>query len=307
MSDSLRPHRLVALQAPLSIRILQPEDPITVRTKTGRAVYHAVNMKDGGFVVTSGDTRLPPIIAFSSEGRFSGDESGPFHALLKKNLAGAVSALERSDRKVAASGAVGVDNPYAAAREEWAELLPSRAVSSGGKYADGSQRSSVSDVRVNVLCKTRWAQWSNVYNYYMPGYAAGCVATAGAQIMKRWEHPKDSLAQFSNKCYVDGKAKTLKSVAGAFDWGNMFLTWDPYVGYSPESQREAVGKLMYNIGVAVGMEYTPGASSASTDAFAESLHGRFGYKSANLIFYHLAALNKPDATVASDFEERLAD
>ena len=99
------------------------ETPITVRTKTGRAVYHAVNMKDGGFVVTSGDTRLPPIIAFSSDGRFSGDESGPFHALLKKNLSGAVSALERSDRKVAASGMVGVDNPYAAAREEWAELI----------------------------------------------------------------------------------------------------------------------------------------------------------------------------------------
>ena len=284
------------------------EAPITVRTKTGRAVCHAVNMKDGGFVVTSGDTRLPPIIAFSSDGRFTGDESGPFHALLRKNLSGAVSALERSDRKVAASGMVGVDNPYAAAREEWAELLPSRAVSSGdGKYADGSQRSSVSDVRVNTLCKTRWAQWSDVYGYYMPGYAVGCVATAGAQIMKRWEYPKDSLAQFSNKCYVDGKAKTLKSVAGAFDWGNMFLTWDPYVGYPPKSQREAVGKLMYNIGVAVGMEYTPGASSASTDAFAESLHGRFGYKSANLIYYHLTALNKSDATVAPDFKERLAD
>ena len=28
----------------------------------------------------------------------------------------------------------------------------------------------------------------------MPGYAVGCVATAGAQIMKRWEYPKDSLA-----------------------------------------------------------------------------------------------------------------
>ena len=75
----------------------------TARSDTGRAIYHAVNLDGGGFVVTTGDTRLPPIIAFSAEGQFSDDETRPFHALLLKSLSRAVSSLERSDHMAAAS------------------------------------------------------------------------------------------------------------------------------------------------------------------------------------------------------------
>ena len=49
------------------------ESSKTHKTDSGRAVYHAVNLKGGGFVVTSGDTRLSPIIAFSDRGSFADD------------------------------------------------------------------------------------------------------------------------------------------------------------------------------------------------------------------------------------------
>ncbi|MBR2837350.1 MAG: C10 family peptidase, partial [Kiritimatiellae bacterium] len=308
------------------------ETPKTVRNGAGRAVYHAVNLKGGGFVVTSGDTRLPPIIAFSAAGRFSGDESGPFHALLQKDLAGAVSALELADRKASAApgGAGGAANPYAAAMEEWAELLPSAATAGDGRSArvGGSRKSSVSDVRVNKLLKTEWGQvgdyaWNPdtqnydyyyVFNYYTPkNYPCGCVATAGAQIMKRWNMPKKSIAQFSNsKCMVDGKATTKKSVAGAFDWDNMFLTWDQKSAAPSEAKIKAVGMLVYNIGVAVGMEWGEtkdgGAyGSASPDVLVDAMKDRFGYKSGTFIYYDIAAFDNDDAYRPSDFEERVAD
>ena len=76
----------------------QAESSKTHKTASGRAVYHAVNLKGGGFVVTSGDTRISPIIAFSSTGRFSGDERGPFHALLRNNMGSAMAAVDRLEK-----------------------------------------------------------------------------------------------------------------------------------------------------------------------------------------------------------------
>ncbi|MBQ3289576.1 MAG: C10 family peptidase [Kiritimatiellae bacterium] len=304
------------------------ETPKTVRSKTGRAVYHAVNLKGGGFVVTSGDTRLPPIIAFSTEGRFSGDESGPFHALLQKDLAGAVSALERSDRKVAAasSGQGGGANPYAAAMAEWSELLPSKsaAAAEGDRRvcAVGSRKTSVSDVRVGKLLKTEWGQvgdiaWNSqkymwddyyVFNYYTPNnYPCGCVATAGAQIMKYWEMPKNSIAQFSNACVVDKKKTTQKSIAGAFDWSNMFLIWDQNAPAPSAAQIKAVGMLTYNIAVAVGMEWGPGFGSASPSVLVDVMKTRFGYKSGTFIYHDIDALSEAEAYRPDDFEQRVAD
>ena len=303
----------------------------TVRNNTGRAVYHAVNLKGGGFVVASGDTRLPPIIAFSATGRCSGDETSPFHALLQKDLAGAVSALERSDSKgAAASASAGSStnrtNPYAAAMEEWGELLPvkSAATAEGDRSvsAGGSRKTSVSDVRVNKLLKTEWGQvgdyvwnsstWNydhyNVFNYYTPNnYPCGCVATAGAQIMKYWEMPKKSIAQFSNTCIVDKKTTTQKSIAGAFDWDNMFLVWDQEAPAPSVAQIKAVGMLTYNIAVAVGMKWGPGFGSSSPTDLVDVMKSRFGYKSGTFVYHDIEALDKSDAYRPDDFNARVAD
>ena len=322
---SLGPKRMDA-----EFRSSDAEVPKTVRNKAGRAVYHAVNLKDGGFVVTSGDTRLSAIVAFSATGRFGGDESGPFHALLQKDLAGAVSALERADRKVAAASASSESgtNPYAAAMAEWGELLPAKpksvSVAEGDRSvsAGGSRKTSVSDVRVSKLLKTEWGQvgdyalnsstqdydYHNVFNYYTPkNYPCGCVATAGAQIMKRWQRPKHSISQFSNKCIVNKKTTTRKSIAGAFDWGNMFLTWDRESPAPPVAQIKAVGKLTYNIAVALGTEWGQGFGSASPSDLINVLKTRFGYKSGTFVYHDIDALNASKVDRQADFTERVAD
>ncbi|MBO7684414.1 MAG: C10 family peptidase, partial [Kiritimatiellae bacterium] len=299
----------------------ETETPKTFRNALGRAVYHAVNLKGGGFVVTSGDTRISPIVAFSTTGRFGGDEKGPFHALLRGNMANAMSAVERSDKARKSASVVAYASsadPCAVAMSEWAELLPAKASAGDhGPSAGGSQKASVSDVRVNKLLKTEWSQdWCyiyngadtcNVYNYYTPkNYPCGCVATAGAQIMMRWKQPKTSIAQFSNKCTVDDKSVTRKSVAGAFDWDNMFLKWDTKSGPLPEAQIKAVSMLTYNIGVAVNMAWGDWYGSAYTKDLVDALKSRFGYKSGVWMFYDLDTLDK-EAERPSDMEARLAD
>ena len=321
-------------------RSAKAQEVETVHDESGRAIYHAVNLAGGGFVVTSGDTRLSPIVAFSTTGSYSGEGNGPLATLLKKRLSREVSSLGKSSRVYASSGATGhgrvsapMSGRVAEAMAEWDSLLATGETADAGRRLSGdpggSAKATLSDVRVGPLLKTKWWQGSTwrtydvedgpyiytysdpvpTFNYYTPNnYVCGCVATAGAQVMYYWKAPSGSIAQFSNTCYVDYVATTKSSIAGAFDWNNMFATWPDEDNPPTEVQRQAVGKLMYNVGVAVGMSWTGGGSSASLEELVRQLKSRFGYKSGNMIWYDIEALNmeNPDPR-PSDFTARLAD
>lgn len=300
------------------------KDVKTVRGSSGRAVYHAVNLEGGGFVVTSGDTRLPPVIAFSDKGGFTDDESSAFHALLEKTLSRAVDSFARSDHQVAAfSGeALKGDDSHSAAEAEWEELLAS--VDDRQVRVDGSRKAALSDMRVDKLLDTEWGQsgmsiwnwnptlddWEETYypsfNYYVTNYyPCGCVATAGAQIMKYWRKPSGTVARFSTTCLVDGASVDTTSIAGAFNWDAMYLKWDSDDPIPSKKAREAVGKLTYNIAVAIGTEWGLGFGSASIDDLLTAMKEKFGYKSGNFVWYDLDVLDKKSTFTPDDIAARL--
>ena len=315
----------------------------TVFDESGRVIFHVVNLEGGGFVVTAGDTRLSPIVAFSTTGSYAGGEGSALGVLLKRRLARAVSSLPDSGRVQASSGLLGrnqastpapASGKFAESMAEWDSLLAAGVVvGADGEHLSsdpgGSAKATLSDVRVGPLLKTKWWQgsvpikyqveeypyiytytdWIDTFNYYTPNnYVCGCVATAGAQVMYYWKAPSGSIAQFSNTCYVDGVATVKTSLGGTFDWNNMFTTWTDANNAPSETQRKAVGKLSYDVGVAVGMSWSGGGSSASLGELVEQLKSRFGYKSGTMIWYDIEALNKKDADPRpSDFTARLAD
>ena len=50
----------------------------TYQGRDGRGSFHVVSFKGGGFAVTSGDTEIAPILAYSEDGEFvAGDEGTP--------------------------------------------------------------------------------------------------------------------------------------------------------------------------------------------------------------------------------------
>ena len=335
----LSPRRMDSL-----FRSAKVKEAETAFDESGRAVFHVVNLDGGGFVVTSGDTRLSPIVAFSSTGSCGADANSPLASILRRRLSKAVSSLksEGSGRLYASSGATGqgsasapAPGKYSEATAEWNVLLGvgNASVAEGGVrlYGDagGSARTTLSDVRVGPLLKTKWWQGSTyrtwqeedgayiytysepvaTFNYYTPNnFVCGCVATAGAQVMYYWKAPSGSIAQFSNTCYVNSVATVKTSIAGTFDWNNMFATWTDEDNPPSETVRKAVGKLSYNVGVAVGMDWTGGGSSASLEELVNQLKSRFGYKSGTMIWYDIEALNKTDANPRpSDFTARVAD
>ena len=104
----------------------------------------------------------------------------------------------------------------------------------------------------------------------------GCVATAGAQIMKYWSWPPYGVGAGYNDTY---------------DWPNMF---DNVTTSAPTAVQAAVAELNYEVGVAVGMCYGCDASSAYTYDMVGVYISRYYYHSSCI------NINRPSYT-ASDW------
>jgi len=260
-------------------------------TATNGAAFHVVRL-DRGFVITSGDTKLEPVIAYSTGTTFDESEANPLWVLVRKDM-----ALRAAAAGVVASGspsrslltATSASSAVAQTVEErkWAELLaedePSATTGRARKMTMAMPLSEVSDVRVAPLVKSTWGQGSvgskDVYNRFTPNNCVcGCVATAGAQLMRFFEWPKTSMEQYTcAHCRVDGVPTTLTTQAGLYDWANMPLK--PTSGIS-DAERDAIGKLTSDVGITCGMSYKSGDSGAAGYMLQRALVVNFGYSNA---------------------------
>ena len=249
-------------------------------------VFHVVPFADGGVVVTSCDTELEPIVAFSA-GELDLSENSPVTDLLKKDawLRSRIAKLRSSSTSSAGTGAAPA--AASAAEAKWAALLSSGSASSatataGGAVSSAKPVSSVSDVRVEPLVKSKWSQQTagggKCFNYYTPGnMPCGCTATAAAQVMRYFTFPTAEVPSGEFSCKVSGVSKSLSTIGGVYDWANMKL--NP-MSSATETEREAIGHLTYDIGVALGSDYAEGGTGAQPDAVAKTMRDVFGYANA---------------------------
>ena len=260
----------------------------TSRGDDGKALYHVVEMEDGGFVVTSGDTELPPVIAFSASGSLDlSDHRNPLVALLEQDMSNRVSRIAKPKKTLLAAAPSAGGDPVSSGmsfEDEWASLLeePEQKSSSAGVRLMAAA-SSISDVRVAPMVQSKWnqAQWnkSNTFNYYTPNnYVCGCVATAFAQIMRYWQMPSGSVSAGTYACWVDGAKVSTKMKGGTYSWSSMPLTES---SCSTLAQRQAIGKLVYDVGVASQMQWSRDGSGTYGCMAAQALRHRFGYVSAH--------------------------
>lgn len=127
------------------------------------------------------------------------------------------------------------------------------------------------------LVQTTWGLRAPYYNLcpVINGQhcETGCVATAMAQVMRYYQHPKESPA-------IPGYTTSAYHIvmdelpATTFDWDNMTLT---YGSGSTDAERTAVATLMLYCGAAVQMDYTPGGSAAWESDAMVALESLFGY------------------------------
>ena len=126
---------------------------------------------------------------------------------------------------------------------------------------------------VTPLLKSKWNQ-HYPYNNNVGGYPTGCVATAVAQIMYFHRWPEQGTGTKSYRTY-EGNTAQIDFSQSRYAWNLMRDNYDR--GALNDQEREAIGKLHHDIGAAVDMRYTQGASSATSYAARVALRDYFSY------------------------------
>lgn len=207
--------------------------------KASEPDIYVVNFEPMGFVLITADDRSEPILGYSTDSFFP--------------LEGLPDHVDWFLGEYSKSLAEIRQHP------EWGKNLSWDRLSS----YDFSDYVVTRDV--TGLCATRWDQnWP--YNALCPTDSsgpggrvyAGCVATAMAQIMKKWDHPTTGQGSHSYNATGYG-TQTANFGDTIYEWQNM-----PNSIYT---QNNSIATLIYHCGVSVNMQYSPNGSGAySNDA-----------------------------------------
>lgn len=214
----------------------------------GATTYYTFVFRAGGFVMVAADDISFPLLGYSFESDFN-----------KNNIpVNAVAFFDNYSKEIWQMVNAKLDNKET--RREWDNIL-------NNVYAK--------DVNaVTPICTTTWDQTSPYSNLCPQQVYTGCVATAMAQIMKKWNWPTTGQGSHS---YVHANFGTLSANFGTttYNWTGML---DSYAGSSTSAQRTAVATLMYHCGVAVNMNYDAAGSGAYSQDVPDALINYFSYQ-----------------------------
>jgi hypothetical protein len=231
----------------------------------GKKAYYVFNVEDnGGFVIVAGDDRVEPILGYSKEGGFDdGRLPENFRAWLQQ-MAAEIEAVRNSPAQ-----ARSVSEPQAT-----------------------PQRVAIHKALAPLIV-TKWNQGNsdNVFNAHLPiingeRTIAGCVATAGAQVMYYYRWPEGPTQVVPGYQLLDDKGKDTSNGADTskdlpsitFQWDKMKTKYSKREVETPlTEEEEAVADLMLYCGYAAKMNYGVDASGASTGTLAEGMCSYFDY------------------------------
>ena len=233
----------------------------------GSAAYYIVYLNPSGFVIVAADDLVEPVIGFvSGDAFYDPSPENPLGALVSSDVPGRIAAAKNG--KIPAGEGT-------KAQDKWGKLKKSDGIVApmgiGG----------VSDIRVAPLVQTKWGQdyvcngTLTCYNYYTPNnYYCGCTATAMAQIVRYMQYPTAGIGvhQFGSYSTRGGDGS-----GGPYNYSLMIS--QPGCDVT-EAQRQQIGALCYDVGVAAYMDYGSGGSMAYIHAARTAFVNTFMYSNA---------------------------
>ena len=199
----------------------------------GNDSYYVFNNDAGGFVIIAGDDAVAPVLGYTSTGAFDAN-----------NLPEGLKDLLKSyEQQIAALG-----------KNYKANTTSTRAEFTGEK----------------LLNTAKWNQGAPFNKYTPNNYVTGCVATAGAIVMKHHGYPAKGVGSHSYNW--NGKNLTA-SFEHDYDWANMPAR---YTGDN-DAAFDGVARLMSDLGIAVNMQYANGGSASALEDLVTALKKYFGY------------------------------
>ena len=205
----------------------------TATTASPSDAYYVFNNDAGGFVIIAGDDAVTPVLGYTSTGTFDAE-----------NLPDGLKDLLKSyERQIAALGDSYVANQTA-----------TRAAFTGEK----------------LLNTAKWNQMAPFNKYTPNNYVTGCVATAGAIVMKHHGYPAKGTGSHS----YTWNGKTISAdFEQNYDWASMPAVYDG----TNDAAFDGVARLMADLGVAVEMQYNKDGSGAYIGNLVTALQKYYGY------------------------------
>lgn len=200
----------------------------------GNNSYYVFNNDAGGFVIIAGDDAVAPVLGYTSTGAFDAN-----------NLPEGLKDLLKSyEQQIAALG-----------KNYKANAISTRVEFTGEK----------------LLNTAKWNQVAPFNKFTPNNYVTGCVATAGAIVMKHHGYPAKGVGSHS---YTWNGQNLTASFEHDYDWANMPAR---YTGDNDEAF-DGVARLMSDLGIAVNMQYANGGSASALEDLVTALKKYFGYR-----------------------------
>lgn len=199
----------------------------------GNDSYYVFNNDAGGFVIIAGDDAVAPVLGYTSTGVFDAN-----------NLPEGLKDLLKSyEQQIAALG-----------KNYKANTTSTRAEFTGEK----------------LLNTAKWNQGTPFNKYTPNNYVTGCVATAGAIVMKHHGYPAKGVGSHS---YTWNGQNLTASFEHDYDWANMPAKYTD----GNDEAFDGVARLMSDLGIAVNMQYAKNGSASALEDLVTALKKYFGY------------------------------
>ena len=205
----------------------------TATTASPSDAYYVFNNDAGGFVIIAGDDAVTPVLGYTSTGSFDAE-----------NLPDGLKDLLKSyERQIAALG----DN-----------YVANRTATRAGFTGE------------NLLKTAEWNQMAPFNKYTPNNYVTGCVATAGAIVMKHHGYPAKGAGSHS---YTWNGKTVSASFEHTYDWASMPAKYDG----TNDAAFDGVARLMADLGVAGEMRYAKNGSGADSGDLGTARQKYYGY------------------------------
>lgn len=203
--------------------------------------YYAFNRgASAGYIIVAADDRAAAqVLGYADEGSLN-------MASLPENMAWWLAEYDRQMASMPQTAEAKSSNAAA----KYANIAPLVTA----KWNQNSPFNSLCPVKESVQCPS------------------GCVATAMTQIMYYHKWPLNGTG--SNAYSWNGKTLSADFSKSTYDWSSMT---DFYDSESSDASKAAVAQLMYDMGIAVNMEYDSYASGAASVRIPKAMAGYFSY------------------------------
>lgn len=240
----------------------------------GRSVGFLVELEPGGFMIISGITELAPVKFIAYQGDFASFREHPLYQDIVEHLSATMDHLgysgpgNRRAPVLPPTDDPGLDEQQLERNEELWEIPYF------GKRSGFPQELNAVTQSVPPLLTTRWDQ-GTPYNQYTPrinnqATYTGCSATSQAQIMYFWKYPASGRGSHS---YTWSGQTLSANFNHTYNWSSMV---NSYTGAESTAQKDAIARLMSDVGISINMNYGTGGSGAVPN-YNNSLCSFFNY------------------------------